>query len=139
MGTYQRFISNGVQPKPPPFSTRHLIWLNYKVVSQLFQLIYLAFSYLNIVRHFPGTELCRDNFISLFSTVLEKINLHFFAMDFLAFFNNAHFNIYFSWELTILWLTTYSLVIHQKQIIAFQPFQHLIIIHNVFLPHPQVY
>ena len=26
----------------------------------------------------------------------------------------------------------------KKKIIAFQPFQHLIIIHNVFLPHPQV-
>ena len=31
-------------------------------------------------------------------------------------------------------MTTYSLVIHQKQIITFQPFQHLIIIHNVLIP-----
>ena len=35
--------------------------------------------------------------------------------------------------------TTYSLVGKQKnQIIAFQPFQHLIIINNIFPPHPQV-
>ena len=27
----------------------------------------------------------------------------------------------------------------RKKIIAFQPFQHLIIIHNILLPHPQVY
>ena len=36
-------------------------------------------------------------------------------------------------------MTTYSLVIQQKQIIALQPFQHLIIIHNVLLQHIKVY
>ena len=36
-------------------------------------------------------------------------------------------------------MTTYSLVRHKKtKIIAFQPFQPLIIIHNVLSPHPQV-
>ena len=36
-------------------------------------------------------------------------------------------------------ITTYSLVRQPKKMIAFQPFQHLIIIHSVLLPHPQVY
>ena len=36
-------------------------------------------------------------------------------------------------------MMTYILVRHpNNKIIAFQPFQHLIIIHNVFLSHPQV-
>ena len=36
--------------------------------------------------------------------------------------------------------TTYSPVRQQEnKIIAFQPFQHLIIIHNLLPPHPQVY
>ena len=30
---------DGVHPKTSPFSTRHLFWVNYKVVSQLFHLI----------------------------------------------------------------------------------------------------
>ena len=37
-------------------------------------------------------------------------------------------------------MMTYSLVRHQKRkIAALQPFQYLTIIHNVLLPHPQVY
>ena len=37
-------------------------------------------------------------------------------------------------------MTTYSLVRQQeKWCIALQPFEHLIIIHNLLLPHPQVY
>ena len=36
-------INDGVQPKTPPFSTRHIIWVNYKVVNQLFQPILLSF------------------------------------------------------------------------------------------------
>ena len=37
-------------------------------------------------------------------------------------------------------IMTYSLVGQKiKKIISFQPFQHLIIIHTVLLPHPQVY
>ena len=37
-------------------------------------------------------------------------------------------------------MTTYSLARRKKnKIIAFQPFQHLIIINNVLLPHPKLY
>ena len=39
-------------------------------------------------------------------------------------------------------MTTYSLVRQQNKIklqISFQPFQHLITINNLLLPHPQVY
>ena len=49
----------GVHPKMSPFSTCHLIWLNYKFVSQLFQPILLSFSYWNSSGHNLVTELCR--------------------------------------------------------------------------------
>ena len=92
-----------VQPKMSPFSVRHLILVKFKVWSQLYQLIYLAFSYLKIVYEIVLALNCVvSNFI--FFTVPEKINLKFFRYDFFAFFNNAHFDIYFSWEITILWL-----------------------------------
>ena len=39
------------QNKKSPFSTHDIIWVNYKIVSQLFQLILLSFSYLKIARH----------------------------------------------------------------------------------------
>ena len=35
-------------------------------------------------------------------------------------------------------MTTYSLVRQQKKFISFQTFQHLIIIHKILLPNPQV-
>ena len=47
----QYAIYDRVHPKTPPFSARHLIWVNYKVVSQFSQPILLSFSYLNSVRH----------------------------------------------------------------------------------------
>ena len=48
-----------VQPKTPPFSTRNLIWVNYKVVSPLSQPILLSFLYLNSARHNLVIILCR--------------------------------------------------------------------------------
>ena len=36
-------ISDKVQPKTSPFNTCDLIWVNYKVVSQFSQLIFLSF------------------------------------------------------------------------------------------------
>ena len=53
---------DGVQPKTPPFSTRHLIWVNYKVVSQWSQPILLSITYLNGARHNLVIELCRALF-----------------------------------------------------------------------------
>ena len=50
---------DGVHPKTSPFSTRHPIWVNYKVVSQLSQPILLLCSCLNSARHNLVIELCR--------------------------------------------------------------------------------
>ena len=36
---FLQFSYDGVHPKTPPFSTCHIIWVNYKVVSQFSQLI----------------------------------------------------------------------------------------------------
>ena len=52
-------LHDGVQPKTPPFSTHDLIIVNYQVVSQLFQLIFFSFSYLDSARHISVIELCR--------------------------------------------------------------------------------
>ena len=52
-------VTDRVQPKTSPFSTRHLILLNYKGVSQLSQPILLSFSYLNSARQNLVIELCR--------------------------------------------------------------------------------
>ena len=40
-----------VQPKTSPFSTRHTTWVNYKVLSQLSQPIFVSFSHLNSAQH----------------------------------------------------------------------------------------
>ena len=78
--------SDRVQPKTSPFSTCHIIWVNYKVGSQSFQLIYLSLSYLNGVRHFSFIEVCRDLFyFILFLRFQRKSTKTFFAVDFLAF------------------------------------------------------
>ena len=80
-------IVRGPSQDVPFFYTQsHLSEL--KIVSQIFQLIYLSFSYLNSVRHFLGIELCCEQ-------IYSKSTFSFFALDFLAFFNNAHFHIYF--------------------------------------------
>ena len=55
-----------VQTKTPPFSTRHLIWVNYKVLSQLSQPISLLFSYLNSARHNIVIELCCEKSYFIF-------------------------------------------------------------------------
>ena len=56
-------VYDGVHPKKPFFSTRHLIWVDYKVLSQISQPIFLSLSYLNSARHFSVIELCREPFI----------------------------------------------------------------------------
>ena len=61
-----------VQPKTPPFSTCHLIWVNCKVLSQLSQPIYLLFSYLNIARHNLVIGLCCEQFNFLFYVSREN-------------------------------------------------------------------
>ena len=56
-----------------------------KNLSQLYQPIYLAFSYLNSERDFQALNFVVSNFI-LFFTVPEKINLKFFRYGFFCFF-----------------------------------------------------
>ena len=51
---------NGVHPNMSPFSTRDLIWVNYQVLSEICQLIFLSFSYLNSARHNSVVEFCRE-------------------------------------------------------------------------------
>ena len=62
---------HGFHPKTSPFSTRHIICVNCEFLSQLYQPIYLAFSYLNGVRHNSDIELCREQ-ILFFFVVPEK-------------------------------------------------------------------
>ena len=50
-------ITDWVQPKTSPFSTRHIHSMNYKVLSKLSQPIPLLFSYLNSARHNSVIEL----------------------------------------------------------------------------------
>ena len=58
-------VADRVQPKTPPFSTCHIVSVNYKVASQLPQPIFLSFSYLNSARHFSVIELCREPLLLL--------------------------------------------------------------------------
>ena len=53
-------VIDGVQAKTSPFSTRDIIWVNYQVIRQLFQLIFLSFSYLNSARQISVIKLCRE-------------------------------------------------------------------------------
>ena len=74
-----------------PFYTRHLISVNYKVVSQLSQTIFLSFSYLDSVQH--------NLFIELFHTQwFSKITYSFVAIESLSFKKNAKFHFYCSRE-----------------------------------------
>ena len=83
----RRFFNDGtldvVQPNTSRFSTRHLIWVNYKILSQLFQPIYLEFSYLNSVQHFSGIELCREQNKNL--RLQRKSTYNFLLWIFLLF------------------------------------------------------
>ena len=79
--------SDGFQPKTSHFSTRHLIWVNNEVLSQLSQPMSLLFYYLNSVRHNSVIELCSEknkfNFVSYGS---RENNLKFFRYEFFCFF-----------------------------------------------------
>ena len=52
-----QILCGPAQDVPFFYTTSHLSEL--QSLSQLFQLIYMAFSYLNILQHFSGIELCR--------------------------------------------------------------------------------
>ena len=67
-----RKINDVVHPKTSPFSTRHLIWVKYKVLIQLYQLIFLSFSYLNSARHNLVIGLCREQLLIYFFRLQRK-------------------------------------------------------------------
>ena len=76
---------DGVQPKTYHFSTRDLIWANYKVVIQLSQLIFLSFKYFNIAPHNPVIGLCRELNICNFKLFYSKLTNIFVAINFWHF------------------------------------------------------
>ena len=98
------FPYDEVQPNTHPFSTRDLIWVNYQVVSPLFQPIFLPFSYFNSARHISVIELYLEPIFWVCFTVDRKLTYSFLAIDFLAFSNNVDFNIYLFIEIKFLWL-----------------------------------
>ena len=73
--THTIIATDGVQPKMSQFSKRHLFWVNYKVVSQLSQPIFLSFSYLNSPRHNLVIELCCSLKIFYFFMVIHSTDL----------------------------------------------------------------
>ena len=81
---------DGFHPKTSPFSTRHLIWVNYEVLSQLSQPMSILFSYLNSVRHNPTIELCRDQFFVFFYGPWKK-ELKFVLLWTFLIFSIMHF------------------------------------------------
>ena len=76
-----------VQPKTYPFSTRHLIWVNYKFVSQLYQPIFDSFSYLNIARqkfrHWIVS--CTKNILIFVLRLFSELTYSLVAIELLAF------------------------------------------------------
>ena len=90
-----------VHPKTYPFSTLHIIWVNCKYLSQSSQPMSLLFSYLDSVRHSLFIELCREQ-VFLYGSRENQPKV--FSLWFFTFFNNTHFHIDFTWNLTILWL-----------------------------------
>ena len=65
----------------------------------------VLFSYLNILRYNLVIELCHEQIRFSFFLWFLKTNLKLSRYWFFDFFNNALFHIYFSRELTILWLS----------------------------------
>ena len=77
---------DGVQPKTSPFSPHHLIWVNYKVVSQLSALIFVSFSYLNSSQtKFSHWIVSSAKNISTFSRLFSILTYIFFAIELLDF------------------------------------------------------
>ena len=69
--------------------------MNYKVVSQLYQPIFLSFSYLNSARHNLVIELCRALKYHNFSLQLfSKLNYTFLAIELLDFFSIMKYSIF---------------------------------------------
>ena len=92
---WSNLVSDGVHPKTSLFSTRHLIWVNYKFISQLFQLIYISFLYSNSVRHFLGIELCREQFV-FYSSIESQLTV--FSLWIFLLFSIIHISAFISPE-----------------------------------------
>ena len=91
-------VLDRVQTKTLPFSTRHIILLNYKVVSQLSQLSFLSLSYLNSAQHNLAVELCRAPKIYLFLHLFSKSIYSFVAIELLVFFSQMQNSIFIAQE-----------------------------------------
>ena len=63
---------DGFQPNTSPFSTHHLIWVNYEVLSRISQPMSILFSYLNNARRNSFIELCRKQNFNYFYGSREK-------------------------------------------------------------------
>ena len=95
-------LLTGSSPIRPLF-LHYLIWVNYKVVSQLSQPIFLSFSYLNSTRHNLVIELCLalKYIINFFLQLFSKPTYSFVAIELLDLFKNAKFHFYCSRELSV--------------------------------------
>ena len=99
--------------------------------------MYLTFSYLKFESLFPGIKLCIEKFfIDIFSRFQRKSIEIFCAVNCFALFDNAYSHIYFSWELTILWLNKIIFVRIQafyiKKRVTYIIIFIIRIIHNVY-------
>ena len=92
----------GVQPKIPPFSTRHIVSGNYKVVSQLSQPVFLSFSFLNSARPHLVIGLCRAlKYFDFCLRLFSKLTCGFADIKLLTFFKNAKLHFSFLRELSV--------------------------------------
>ena len=100
---------DGVQPKTSPFSTRHLIWVNYKVVSKLSQPIFISFSYLNRAQHNSVIELCCAlkmfwffySYLVNWLTVLLLLNYWLFSLMQISIFITQESSRYFFFKYSL--------------------------------------
>ena len=87
-------VADGFQPKTSSFYTCHLIWVDYKVIGQLSQLIFLLFSNFKSARHNLVNELCLAQKIVFFCPQLfNKLTYSFVPIELLPFkMQNFTFN-----------------------------------------------
>ena len=90
------------------FSTRHLIRVNYKVVSQLSQPIFRTFSYLNSVRYSLVIEFCRvQKYLNFCTRLFSKLTYSFVAIELLALKKKAKIDLFCSIEISVFGLKIY--------------------------------
>ena len=107
----QGSIQDRVQTKTSPFSARHIIWVNSKVVSQLSQLIFRSCLYLNTTRHNLFIELFHAlKYFNFCLRLFNKLAYSFVAIELLDFSKNEKFQFYWSRDLSVFGLKIYILL-----------------------------